>query len=324
MTPIEIFKAAMRAVPSLKYALAVLGIVSAIAIIKGFGIDYQVAVFGTVIMLVLMSAMVVFAALTRVRHPQIKWAALILMWSFLGLTIASATLLFTSAFFAWPKPLPKLLTDKDALVKQDQTPVNNQQELTGALEIKVTEPGNSLRKNVMLDQELALPLRPGDLFEYTADVKPHKAYLYVIYLNSDGTVTPLFPWEKYDWKERPTDEPRDHLYQKGAMNAGPTGVESLVLLVRETPLPANIELATVIGDLPRQQNSSDPLAFAWFENGALLKEAGQRAAPSVWQKADDPIPLTQALLHDRLRTLFPYTRAVCFAFQGTEPKRGGQ
>ncbi len=99
LTPWTVFQAALKAVPALKYALGVLGIVSAIAIVKGFGIDFRVAVFGTIIMVILMVALVVFAALTKARNPHLQVAALALMWSFLALTIMSAILLFTSTFF---------------------------------------------------------------------------------------------------------------------------------------------------------------------------------------------------------------------------------
>jgi hypothetical protein len=109
LTPWAVLQAAVKAVPALRYALAVLGIVSAIAIIKGFGIDFRVAVFGTIIMVVLMTALVVFAALTKLKSLQVRSAALVLMWSFLGLAILSAVLLFTSAFFSYPMPLAQLL-----------------------------------------------------------------------------------------------------------------------------------------------------------------------------------------------------------------------
>ena len=108
LSPWTILQKAIKAVPSLKYALGVLGIVSAIAIIRSFGIDFRIAVFGTITMVVLMTALVVFAALTKVTSPQVSLAALVLMWSFLALTILSAALLFTSVFFSYPKPLSEL------------------------------------------------------------------------------------------------------------------------------------------------------------------------------------------------------------------------
>lgn len=108
LTPWTVFRAALKAVPALKYAFAVLGIVSALAIVKSFGIDFRVAAAGTIVMLVLMVASFVFAVLTQVGSPQIQAAALVLMWAYLALAILSATLLFTSAFFDYPKPLPQL------------------------------------------------------------------------------------------------------------------------------------------------------------------------------------------------------------------------
>jgi hypothetical protein len=108
VTPWTVFQAAIKVFPPLKYALAVAGIVSAIAIIKGFGLDLRIAVYGTIIMLVLMTALVVFAALSKSKSPQLRYAALVMMWSFLILVILCAALLFTSAFFDFPKPLPIL------------------------------------------------------------------------------------------------------------------------------------------------------------------------------------------------------------------------
>jgi hypothetical protein len=108
----------MRAVPALKYALGVLGIVSAIAIIKGFGLDFGVAALGTLVMLILMTCLVVFAALTKVKSSQIRVASLVMMWSFLAASILSAVLLFTSTFFDYPKPI-------DQIVRRTRTTVND-------------------------------------------------------------------------------------------------------------------------------------------------------------------------------------------------------
>jgi hypothetical protein len=136
LTPWSVFQAAMKAVPALKYALAVLGLVSAVALIKGFGIGYDVAVFGTIIMMVLMVALVVFASLTKVKTPQIRIASHILMWSFLVLTILTAVLLFTSAFFDYPKPLPTLLRGGNS----GAAPVNPQpEEFEFSMELRPTE-----------------------------------------------------------------------------------------------------------------------------------------------------------------------------------------
>ncbi len=79
---------------------------------------------GTIVMVILMVALVVFAALTKVNSPQVRVAALVLMWSFLALTILSAVLLFTSAFFAYPKPLAVLLGLDNAVTIDAAGPEN--------------------------------------------------------------------------------------------------------------------------------------------------------------------------------------------------------
>jgi hypothetical protein len=92
----------------MKYALAVAGILAVAGLAGAFRVSSSVAVFGAVIILVLMVAMVIFARLTTVRPGKLIAPALVMMWSFLLLTIATASLLFTCAFFQWPKPLIEL------------------------------------------------------------------------------------------------------------------------------------------------------------------------------------------------------------------------
>lgn len=155
LTPWTILQAAIKAVPALKYALGVLGIVSAITIIKVFGIDFRVAVFGTIIMVVLMVALVVFAALTKVRSPQVRSAALVLMWSFLVLTILSAAFLFTSAFFDYPKPLSNLLgggiEEKPPTPEQEKTSAQTSQ-------VETTKQSATTAKDRLEIQKDYLPL----------------------------------------------------------------------------------------------------------------------------------------------------------------------
>ena len=105
---LKILKEAIRQVPAMKYALAVAGILAVVALVGAFRISPPVAVFGAIIILVLMVAMVIFARLTTVGRRTFLLPAQVMMWSFLLLIIATALLLFTCAFFQWPKPLDKL------------------------------------------------------------------------------------------------------------------------------------------------------------------------------------------------------------------------
>lgn len=58
-TPPSVLKQAINAVPAVKYALGVGGIISVIAIVRGFRIDFRVALLGAVVMLVLMAVLLV-------------------------------------------------------------------------------------------------------------------------------------------------------------------------------------------------------------------------------------------------------------------------
>jgi hypothetical protein len=101
--PFHTLQQAVRAVPAVKYALGVAGIVSVIAIIKvGWQIDALTGVLGTVVMFVLMTVLVVFAKLSAAAASEFRLQILFLIWSSLIITISTAILLFTSAFFMWP------------------------------------------------------------------------------------------------------------------------------------------------------------------------------------------------------------------------------
>ena len=78
VSPTKILKEAIAAVPAVRYALGISGIVAAIAVIFALGVDARVAIFGTIIMLVLMTLLVIFARLSAAqlwtlrRRPRIE------------------------------------------------------------------------------------------------------------------------------------------------------------------------------------------------------------------------------------------------------------
>lgn len=120
-SPINVFQEAIKAVPSLKWALAVLGIVAAIAIGLTFQVSLRVAVIGTLIMLVLMVAVVIFATLTKSTGP-LRIAAAIMTFAFLILIIATIAFILTSVFFKWPLDLHTWVTGPPAVTNPTPTP----------------------------------------------------------------------------------------------------------------------------------------------------------------------------------------------------------
>ena len=112
MSPTSVLRGAIQAVPELKYALAVLGLVAVVAIVAAWKISFAVAVFGAVIILVLMVAVLVFAKLTLVSSKHFLRPALFLMWAFVLLTVATGVALFTAATFKAPAALYELIFSK--------------------------------------------------------------------------------------------------------------------------------------------------------------------------------------------------------------------
>jgi hypothetical protein len=93
-------------------------------------------------------------------------------------------------------------------------------------------------------------------------------------------------------------------------------METLLLLVRDEPLPPDVDLAALLGNLG-PQTTSDLQAAGWFKNGDL--ETGEKdRAPSFKQTrtSDNPVLRTQQVVQQRVKGLFAYTRAVTFGNEG--------
>jgi tRNA A-37 threonylcarbamoyl transferase component Bud32 len=195
--------------------------------------------------------------------------------------------------------------------------------LKGVLDVRIWENGNPLRRGLRLHQEGALPLRPGDLMRVEVEmIRP--AYLYVVWLGADGKATPLYPWRHYRWDELPATPKQQRLYlpedpEKDAapLANGPSGVETLVLLARDEPLPAGADVAGLFTGLPHVGQNSLVRA-AWFENGRLAQGADDRGPPllGAGQAVDDPLLRLQQVLGRQVPRHFGYSRAVSFAFRG--------
>jgi hypothetical protein len=105
MQLLNILREAIRAVPAMRYALAVAGLIAVVALPMAFKLDPKIAVFGAIITLGLMVALTIFAKLTTVAPPHFLKPVLFMMWSFLVLVIAQAALLLSAVSFQRPKPL---------------------------------------------------------------------------------------------------------------------------------------------------------------------------------------------------------------------------
>jgi hypothetical protein len=102
MDPFRLLKDAIRAVPAVKYALGVGGIAAVVAIVLGFGLNPQVAVFGTLIVLGLMFLLVVFSRYQNQGRISTGGPAEVLVWFYTLAVMATTILFMTSYFWHWP------------------------------------------------------------------------------------------------------------------------------------------------------------------------------------------------------------------------------
>ncbi len=110
-TPWGLLRVAIDAVPAVKYALGVAGIVSALALVKGFFASVTAALLGAGGMLVLMVLLVVFARVSRLGPNTLRLPSLLLAWATLILFVCSVLFSITSAFFGWPKAFSALVEE---------------------------------------------------------------------------------------------------------------------------------------------------------------------------------------------------------------------
>jgi hypothetical protein len=192
--------------------------------------------------------------------------------------------------------------------------------LKGSIDVLVskTKTGPSRR----LNHPDHLPVKRTELIRIDARLN-RPAYMYVVWIDSKGKATPMYPWLDEDWAKREPEKPREVWgFPQGAdqfapLDEGPQGVECMVLMCRDTPLPESVDLKAIFANLP-SHNGTDVKVSAWFENGELVRNDQDRG-PIRLDKAilsENPVLRTQALLRTKLKAIFPYTRAACFGCEG--------
>ncbi|MBS0468286.1 MAG: hypothetical protein JSS31_10550 [Proteobacteria bacterium] len=122
-SPLSILHESIKAVPAVKYALGLAGLASVIAIVRSLNLDFRVAVFGAVVMLLLMVSLVIFARLSSLASPDFRLPALVFTWFSLFLLIAIALSMFLSVFFRWPIDLQNWIKPPDPSYGRIQNPI---------------------------------------------------------------------------------------------------------------------------------------------------------------------------------------------------------
>ncbi|MGH9823083.1 MAG: hypothetical protein ACREDR_07530 [Blastocatellia bacterium] len=106
--PVNVLRAAVKAVPAVKYATGIAGVAAAVAIVLGFTRDPKIATFGVMIMIALMFVLVIFAYATK-NLPGIKWLAAFMAWAIAVLFVVALACVFSAVAFDVPASLAQYL-----------------------------------------------------------------------------------------------------------------------------------------------------------------------------------------------------------------------
>lgn len=125
ISPIQILREATKAIPAVRYALGVAGIVAAVAIVRALTKDVRVALLGTLAMFVGMIFLFAFAKLATSTETTWRLPVQALFAFFIIYIMAAAALLFTSVFFGRPLDLRDLIVSRNASASQEPPPAGD-------------------------------------------------------------------------------------------------------------------------------------------------------------------------------------------------------
>jgi hypothetical protein len=80
ISPMTVIREAIRVVPAVKYALAVGGVLSVVALVKIYGLEPKIAFFGLIITFAFMGIMLVFAHATKLHGSSLAKPAMVFVW----------------------------------------------------------------------------------------------------------------------------------------------------------------------------------------------------------------------------------------------------
>jgi hypothetical protein len=201
--------------------------------------------------------------------------------------------------------------------------------LSGELVVRLWSPDGQRKRAVRVEEIGALPARSKELVVAEARLN-QPAYVYLLWLDGQGETSPLYPWNdaliEHDLTARPPERPPQQVVYSPTGGPGDRpkgwpldnhdGLETVLLLARRTPLPADVNLAKLVGRLPPTRlRDGGEFAVRGFDAGQPVDALNLGESRGIEREAaaiDDPL----LGLMQRLREHFEAIRAVRFAHQG--------
>ena len=118
LAPMDVLREAIIAVPAVKWALGVGGLLAVVTLVYSFKLDPLAGFVGLIVLFVFMTILVIFARVSAVEGRAIAAPALVFTWFTLLMFMATTFVLFTSVFSNCPAPLRKWLTGENPVIPQ--------------------------------------------------------------------------------------------------------------------------------------------------------------------------------------------------------------
>jgi len=197
--------------------------------------------------------------------------------------------------------------------------------LDGRISVAVRTSGRA-KDSLGVEEAGALPVRADGWMSLEVHFN-QPAYSYMVWLDTDGKVLPLYPWNNETLevtdinRPPPKRQPSRLVINPMAIGSGwkfgsRGGMETALVLARRTPLDPNTRLGTFITPLPHTKvRHREEVVILGLDPGSKSVAtvlAQNRGADEEARAADEPV---QALLL-RLRDHFEFVRAVRFAHEG--------
>jgi serine/threonine protein kinase len=153
------------------------------------------------------------------------------------------------------------------------------------------------------------------------------AFIYVIWMDSSGKALPVYPWQNGEWTRRPSNElPRKDMAlpsdpsEYWLMEDGPAGMETVLLLARQSPLPETVSLQHLLREFRTQTIPVQPGVWR-FVNGQRFGPKPRGPLLKKTATVTDPLLKFQWRLVDVLRPHFDLVQTISFPFRRSMASR---
>jgi hypothetical protein len=195
--------------------------------------------------------------------------------------------------------------------------------LTGELTVRVRSKMGNVERELKVGDSSVLPILAGEHVHLEARMN-QPAYAYLLWLDEQGQVSLLYPRDDGKFGSRPSGGlARDIVHSLEALDEwlpmkGPSGLETILVLARRTPLPPGMDVAGLVGRLPPSPLRAE-LVFTTrsLDEGQPIELLPEEPVRGIGENADKlDHPLLQLMERMRTQGQFDVIKTARFAYRG--------